>query len=229
MDKSINIYHGSDKIIENPTFGLGRKNNDFGLGFYCTENEELAKEWAVSSLNDGFCNKYTLDTSYLKILNLNSSDYTILNWIAVLLKHRLFTIKNPLANRAKKYLLDNFDINANAYDLIIGYRADDSYFYYAESFINNGISVGQLASAMRLGKLGEQIVIKSKFAFSNLKYNGFAIAEKDKYYSLRKLRNDEANQMYFDMLEEESDTLYMLDIIRGGIKNDNLQIPRNIS
>jgi len=229
MDKSINIYHGSDKIIENPTFGLGRKNNDFGLGFYCTENEELAKEWAVSSLNDGFCNKYTLDTSYLKILNLNSSDYTILNWIAVLLKHRLFTIKNPLANRAKKYLFDNFDINVNAYDLIIGYRADDSYFYYAESFINNGISVGQLASAMRLGKLGEQIVIKSKFAFSNLKYNGFAIAEKDKYYSLRKLRNDEANQMYFDMLEEESDTLYMLDIIRGGIKNDNLQIPRNIS
>ena len=229
MDKSINIYHGSDKIIEIPTFGLGRKNNDFGLGFYCTENEELAKEWAVSSLNDGFCNKYTLDTSYLKILNLNSSDYTILNWIAVLLKHRLFTIKNPLANRAKKYLLDNFDINVNAYDLIIGYRADDSYFDYAESFINNGISVGQLASAMRLGKLGEQIVIKSKFAFSNLKYNGFAIAEKDKYYSLRKLRNDEANQMYFDMLEEESDTLYMLDIIRGGIKNDNLQIPRNIS
>jgi hypothetical protein len=229
MDKSINIYHGSDKIIENPTFGLGRKNNDFGLGFYCTENEELAKEWAVSSLNDGFCNKYTLDTSYLKILNLNSSDYTILNWIAVLLKHRLFTIKNPLANRAKKYLLDNFDINVNAYDLIIGYRADDSYFDYAESFINNGISVGQLASAMRLGKLCEQIVIKSKFAFSNLKYNGFAIAVKDKYYSLRKLRNDEANQMYFDMLEEESDTLYMLDIIRGGIKNDNLQIPRNIS
>ena len=229
MDKSINIYHGSDKIIENPTFGLGRKNNDFGLGFYCTENQELAKEWAVSSLNDGFCNKYTLDTSYLKILNLNSSDYTILNWIAVLLKHRLFTIKNPLANRAKKYLLDDFDINVNAYDLIIGYRADDSYFDYAESFINNGISVGQLASAMRLGKLGEQIVIKSKFAFSNLKYNGFAIAEKDKYYSLRKLRNDEANQMYFDMLEEESDTLYMLDIIRGGIKNDNLQIPRNIS
>lgn len=229
MDKSINIYHGSDKIIENPTFGLGRKNNDFGLGFYCTENEELAKEWAVSSLNDGFCNKYTLDTSYLKILNLNSSDYTILNWIAVLLKHRLFTIKNPLANRAKKYLLDNFDINVNTYDLIIGYRADDSYFDYAESFINNGISVGQLASAMRLGKLGEQIVIKSKFAFSNLKYNGFAIAEKDKYFSLRKLRNDEANQMYFDMLEEESDTLYMLDIIRGGIKNDNLQIPRNIS
>lgn len=49
MDKIITIYHGSEQIVEVPTFGLGRKNNDFGLGFYCTESDELAKEWAVSS------------------------------------------------------------------------------------------------------------------------------------------------------------------------------------
>lgn len=59
-------------------------------------------------------------------------------------------------------MIDNFSVNVNAYDLIIGYRADDSYFDYAESFLNNGISVQQLAKAMRLGKLGEQIVVKSK-------------------------------------------------------------------
>ena len=48
MDKLITIYHGSEIIVEQPTFGEGRKNNDFGLGFYCTAIEELAKEWAVS-------------------------------------------------------------------------------------------------------------------------------------------------------------------------------------
>lgn len=32
MDELINIYHGSKQIIEVPTFGLGKKNNDFGLG-----------------------------------------------------------------------------------------------------------------------------------------------------------------------------------------------------
>ncbi len=53
MDKLITIYHGSKQIVEVPTFGLGRKNNDFGLGFYCTESNDLAKEWAVSSLSDG--------------------------------------------------------------------------------------------------------------------------------------------------------------------------------
>ena len=93
MDTQITIYHGSEKIVEEPIFGEGKKNNDFGLGFYCTASEELAKEWAVSSLRDGFSNRYTLDTEYLNILNLNSPDYTILNWIAVLVEHRLFSIK----------------------------------------------------------------------------------------------------------------------------------------
>lgn len=229
MDKIITIYHGSEKIVEKPIFGGGRKNNDFGLGFYCTASKELAKEWAVSNLYDGISNCYTLDTEYLNILNLNSSDYSILNWIAVLVEHRVFSIKNPVARRAKRYLLDNFSINVNAFDLIIGYRADDSYFDYAESFLNNAISVEQLARAMKLGKLGEQIVIKSKFAFSKLKYEGYDIANKDRYYVFRKDRNDEANKLYMEILEEESDGLYIQDIIRGGIKNDDPRIPRNVS
>lgn len=229
MDKLITIYHGSEHIVETPAFGKGKKNNDFGLGLYCTESDDLAKEWAVSSLRNGFSNRYTLDTEYLNILNLNSSDYTILNWIAVLVEHRLFSIKTPVARRARRYLIDNFSVNVNAFDLIIGYRADDSYFDYAESFLNNGISVAQLARAMRLGKLGEQIVIKSKFAFSRLRYEGFDTAEKDTYYVLRKARDDEANQMYLEMLEEDTDGLYILDIMRGGIKNDDPCIPRNLS
>lgn len=229
MNQKITLYHGSEQIIESPTFGLGKQNNDFGLGFYCTESEELAKEWAVSSLCNGFVNRYSLDTEYLKILNLNSPNYTILNWIAVLVAHRLFSIKSPAAQRAKRYLIDNFGVNVNAYDLIIGYRADDSYFDFAASFLNNGISVQQLANAMRLGKLGEQIVIKSKYAFSLLHYDGFSIAEKEKYYVRRKARNDEADQLYSDILEEETDGLYILDIIRGGIQNDDPRIPRNLS
>lgn len=229
MDKKITLFHGSEKIVETPVFGEGKKNNDFGLGFYCTESESLAKEWAVSSLRDGFSNRYTLDTEYLNILNLNSSDYTILNWIAVLVEHRLFSIKTPVAHRAKRYLIDNFGINTNAYDLVTGYRADDSYFDYAESFLNNGISVEQLARAMQLGKLGEQVVLKSKFAFSRIQFEGFDVAEKEEFYVLRKARDDEANQHYFGMLEEESDGLYIQDIIRGGITNDDPRIPRNIS
>jgi len=229
MDKVITIYHGSKQIVEIPTFGLGRKNNDFGVGFYCTESNELAKEWAVSSLEDGFSNRYTLDTEYMNILFLNSPEYTILNWIAVLVEHRLFRIKTPVAGRAKRYLIDNFGINVNAYDLIIGYRADDSYFDYAEAFLNNTITAEQLARAMRLGKLGEQVVLKSQLAFSKIKYEGFEAAEKDLFYSRRKSRNEKANQTYLNILEEETDGLYIQDILRGGITNEDPRIPRNVS
>ena len=229
MNKLITIYHGSKQIVEIPTFGLGRKSNDFGLGFYCTESNDLAKEWAVTSLSDGFSNRYTLDTEYLNILNLNSPNYTILNWIAVLVEHRLFSIKTPIARKAKQYLIGHFGINVNAFDLITGYRADDSYFDFAEAFLNNAITVEQLSRAMRLGKLGEQIVLKSPFAFSKIRYEGFETAEKNRYYALRKARDDDANQTYLDIQEEEVDGLYMQDILRGGITNDDPRIPRNIS
>ena len=228
MEHLLTIYHGSSQVVDTPTFGLGRKNNDFGLGFYCTESNDLAKEWAVSSLRDGFSNRYTLNTEYLRILNLNCSDYTILNWIAVLVEHRLFSIKTPIARRAKRYLTEHFGVNVNAYDLVLGYRADDSYFDFAEAFLNNAITVEQLSRAMRLGKLGEQIVLKSRFAFDRIKYEGFEPAEKNRYYVIRKARNDEANQTYLDILEEEVDGLYMQDILRGGIANDDPRIPRNI-
>ena len=229
MDRNITIYHGSRQIIEVPVFGEGREHNDFGRGFYCTESNDLAKEWAVTSVNNGFSNRYTLDTEYLNILCLNSPDYSVLNWMAVLVKHRLFAVKNPVAARAKRYLLDHFDVNVNAYDLITGYRADDSYFDFADAFLNNGITVEQLARAMQLGKLGEQIVLKSEFAFSKIKYEGFEVAEKETFYALRKARDDDANRTYFNILEEGADGLYIQDIIRGGVTNNDPRIPRNIS
>lgn len=72
-------------------------------------------------------------------------------------------------------------------------------------------------------------MIKSQHAFSCLTYKGFEIAKKEKYYDLRKARDDHANKMYFEILEEESNELYIQDIIRGGIKNDDARIPRNLS
>lgn len=228
MDKQITIYHGSEQVIETPVWGLGRKHNDFGPGFYCTESIDLAKEWAVSSISDGFANRYLLDMDGLNILNLNSPDHTILNWIAVLIEHRLFSIRNPIAARAKRYLTDNFGINVNSYDLITGYRADDSYFDFADAFLNNSITVEQLSRAMHLGKLGEQIVLKSRSAFSRISFDGYDIAPRKLYYTLRRSRNDKAQQAYLRILEEEGDGLFISDIIRGGITNDDPRIPRNI-
>ena len=98
-----NIYHGSEKIVENPQFGFGKPYNDYGLGFYCTEVLDMAKEWGVSQDSDGYANKYQIDTSGLTILDLNNSEYTILHWLSVLLENRVFDITSALAQEAKEY------------------------------------------------------------------------------------------------------------------------------
>lgn len=87
MSKLI-LYHGSPNIIEHPAFGKGKAYNDYGKGFYCTEHIEFAKEWACSENVDGYANKYEIDSSDLTVLNLSSSELTILNWLAILMLHR---------------------------------------------------------------------------------------------------------------------------------------------
>lgn len=102
------IYHGSEIIIEKPTFGAGKKYNDYGLGFYTTENYDLACEWAARPNNDGYVNCYDLDISALSVLDLNSKEFSILNWLAVLLRYRNFDKTSPLAQEGYEYLQKNF-------------------------------------------------------------------------------------------------------------------------
>lgn len=158
------IFHGSDHMISNPVFGAGKPYNDYGLGFYCTENSDMAKEWGVSKNKDGYANQYTINCDGLSILDLNAPEFCILHWLAVLLENRQFTINAPLALQARDYILSTFHVNYKDADCIIGYRADDSYFSFAQDFISGAISYRQLNNAMHLGKLGQQFVLKSKTA-----------------------------------------------------------------
>ena len=78
------------------------------------------------------------------------------------MENREFDAPSGLAAEAKEYILKNFTADYKNYDAIIGYRADDSYFSFAQDFINGTISYRQLGNALRLGKLGQQFVLKSK-------------------------------------------------------------------
>lgn len=219
------IWHGSDKIIEKPTYGVGKTNNDYGLGFYCTKSEELAKEWSCQIPGrDGYANCYELNLENLKTLYLNDTQFTILDWLAILAYNRDFRVSTAIAKKGKEYLLENFLIDTSKYDVIVGYRADDSYFSFARAFVNNEISLKQLLYAMKLGKLGEQIMIKSEKAFSQIQFKKYEIAISEEYYIKRKKRNDEAVRNFIENQEvDDIYGIYMRDIIRERIdKNDAL-------
>lgn len=192
------LYHGSCSVIEKPVFGFGKPYNDYGLGFYCTDSLAMAKEWGVSKDQDGFANRYELDCDGLRILDLNGPEFCILNWLAVLLENREFDIPSGLALDAKEYILSNFAVNYKDYDAVIGYRADDSYFSFAQDFINGTISYRQLNNAMHLGKLGQQFVLKSKEAFDRIRFLGFETAESAEWYARKMQRDTSARREYLD-------------------------------
>lgn len=230
MENILTIYHGSEKIIEKPIYGAGNRNNDYGLGFYCTESIELAKEWACSSELNGYANMYKVNADGLKILSLTNGDYHILNWLFVLLQNRKFRIDSDIAAQAKMYIENHFAVEYRSYDMIRGYRADDSYFSFANAFLSNTISVSQLERAMVLGKLGEQVVAISKKAFERLQFVDAIFAPKEIYYP-KKLSRDTKAREEFRKEKSKANILtekYMIDIIREGWLNDDERLQRVI-
>ena len=104
-------------------------------------------------------------------------------------------------------------------------RADDSYFSFARAFISNEISLSQLNYAMRLGKLGEQYVLKSEKAFQQIEFKTAELADNTIYYARRKIRDDEArNALFVELEKEDLNGIYMRDIIREGMTSDDARL-----
>ena len=231
MPQIVTIYHGSRLIIKKPVFGEGNPRNDYGRGFYCTQEIELAKEWACTEDIGGYANQYDLDLSGLSVMYLSGADYNILNWLALLLANRTFRISNDVAAAGKAYLLDKFLPDVQNRDVIIGYRANDSYFSFAGAFLNNTLSLAQLENAMYLGRLGEQTVLKSQRAFEHIRFIRSEAVDREIYYPKKYARDKEARLSYRKERERQkvTESVYLVDILREIWENDDVRIRRNIS
>ena len=191
---NMTLYHGAPKIVRNPEFGKGRPYNDYGRGFYCTENIALAGEWACGENADGFVNQYEINPEGLHILNLSSEQFTILHWLALLVKYRRIRISTPVMKRGVEY----------------------------RAFVGNEISLHQLSYAMKLGELGEQFVLKSEKAFASIRFISCEEVSCAVYFPKRKQRDDAARAAFRKELDREDlDGLFIRDIVRGRILPDD--------
>lgn len=227
----IELLHGSDHIIEKPNYHFGKTTNDYGRGFYCTRELFMAREWACKQNTDGFVNRYSFEADSLNLLNLLDGKHNILNWIALLLKYRTFRLSNEIAIDARNYIIDNFSINLEEYDVVIGYRADDSYFSFAEAFVQNGLPLRSLNRALQLGKLGEQTALISEKAFEKISFAEAEPVDKSIYYSKFIERDTKAREAYRNEIRNSRsyrDDIFVLDILREEMKNDDARIQRII-
>lgn len=174
------VYHGSDHILKTPIYLGGKKNNDYGNGFYTTEYEDRAKSWATLNGNPdkSIVNTYHLDLNNLSILDLNH--YGILAWIAEVVANR--GMGQEGADIVGKELVKRYRINPTDYDIIIGYRADDSYTQVIEAFLLNEINISDVERLFYKDSLGNQIFLKSEQAFQNIHWmDAYEVLPEDIY------------------------------------------------
>lgn len=192
------LYHGNRSKTLEPGYDVGDRDTDYGSGFYITPERELGMEWAMSSYSKGdkgYLHTFTLDLNGLKVLNL--VELSSLHWVAELFYNRYW---NEEDREAYKDIIDAFirkyKLNTKVYDVIVGYRADDSYFTYAEDFVRGAIYKETLEKALRNGQLGIQVFIKSKKAFSHLSRVGIPEVVLDSYKIKYERRRKAANNQY---------------------------------
>ena len=198
------LYHGSENIIKEPLFLKGNIHNDYGLGFYCCSNESLTKEWAARKNGFGFVNRYSLRDDHLKILDLTKPPYNdVLYWVALLMNNRELSVDlKDNYPRELKYLFDKYLLDVSKYDVVVGYRADDSYFHFPAAFVRSEITLESLNEIFKAGDLGKQYVLISKRAFGLLKfvdYKAVSSVSKEDYYK----RKDKADKIFADLLNKD--------------------------
>ena len=166
------LYHGADHEIQKPEKGKGKNNNDYGQAFYCTKDIHSAKEWANKDDKNGIINKYLFNIDGLNILDLtDKTKYGVLNWIAILMHFRTLNIDFVESHQVElDYLEKYYYIDVNKYDVVIGFRADDSYFKFPSLFIDNELRLEMMEEIYKLGYLGIQYAIISEKAFNKLKF-----------------------------------------------------------
>ena len=198
------IYHGSEFIIEKPEYLKGNVHNDYGLGFYCCSNKKLAKEWAAKRSGHGYVNKYRIRDDRLKILDLTKAPFNdVLYWVALLMHHReLSTDLRDNYPRELKYLEEKYLIDLTAYDIVIGFRADDSYFRFPGAFVRSEITLESLNKIFQAGALGKQYVVISERAFKLIHFLDYEEAVEQSradYYS----RKSGADKVFADLLNAD--------------------------
>ena len=143
------LYHACNEVIKNPDVHYGRKNADFGQGFYLSDDLEFSKRWARERRGmDTVINVYELNPEGLSIMKLDRNA----EWFDYIFDNR------------------NWEEDAHDDDIIIGPIANDT-LYDVMGITTSGIfTKEQSFQLLNIGPVYQQIVIKTEKASSQLKW-----------------------------------------------------------
>lgn len=155
----LNIYHGSDVVVEKPQILKSNRLLDFGIGFYTTSNKEQAVRWGEKVILRNNTDKriltvYNFDIEKakekLKIIEFTLADEKWLNFIT--------------ANRSGKE-------TSEEYDIVIGPVADDNVYLTVKLFETGVLDKEEAIKRLKVEKLFDQILFHTEKALEFCIFN----------------------------------------------------------
>ena len=148
MNETINIYHGSNVLVEMPQIIVSGFYKDFGYGFYCTNIETQARKWALTKKGYSIVSVYSYQED--KSLKLLSFPQMTEEWLDFVVNCR----------RGIKH----------DYDIVEGPMADDQIWDYVEDFIEGSITREAFWVLAKFKHPTHQIVFCTPKSLSTIKF-----------------------------------------------------------
>ena len=174
------LYHTSMTEIPVPDIRRGRKNADFGQGFYLTPDEDFSYRWAWK---DAVVNRYELDLTGLRVKTFSRSE----EWFEYIFLNR----------RAK----DTIDA-----DVVIGPISNDTIFETFGIITSGFLKPEEALQLLMIGPEYTQAAIKTQRAADRLKWTGSEkITGMEKYRDSLKKEQDEYQEQFAAVMEKISE------------------------
>jgi len=220
MSSILKIYHGTLEPNLNPIYGGGMEYHDYGKGLYCVEDIEKAKEWACQHENNQTSYVYEYELSLDGLLPpLDLNEYTPAYWLSALASHRYSNKESAILKARRLSFINLFPVDCEQYDYILGWRANDKYFAFLRDFMGVAISYEAIVEAMKLGDLGQQVVLKSERAFTNCKQvNKITLSGDDytHYFGSYHDNDSKAREKMVELRDTPGSTIEQI-LARGGL------------
>ena len=140
------LYHTSDREIRDPDIHYGRKNADFGWGFYLTPDKDFTYRWAGAN---AIVNEYELDESGLIIHRFDRDT----DWFRYIFNNRR--------------LQDGIEA-----DVIIGPIANDTIFDTLGIISSGFLKPDDAIKLLMIGPEYTQVALKTEKAAGQLRWIG---------------------------------------------------------
>ena len=138
------LYHVSDREIRNPDIHYGRKNADFGWGFYLSPDRNFTFRWAREN---AVVNEYELDESGLDIFTFTRS----VDWFQYIFNNR--RLRDGLTS-----------------DVVIGPIANDTIFDTLGIMSSGYLKPEDSLRLLLIGPEYTQVAIKTEKAVKQLRF-----------------------------------------------------------